>query len=354
MRKPITNFLIGFAFTVFITKLIFSGTLLVMDSARLIAGAGGWIFQAMGTGMSDNIVELPGQRSMIASVAAGIASVPMFLMLYGITKGKYNYTINTIKLAFKDLPGAFDGFRIVQISDIHAGSFDSVEQVKKGVEMVNAENPDLILFTGDLVNSHKDEIDPYLDTFRELKARYGMYSVTGNHDYYGTYRTNKGRERDLYWKDFYNKHKYMGFDILNDTHRRIEKEGKHITVVGIENWGAGPFPKIGNLENALEDVDPSDFTILMSHDPTHWDHHTLEHEKHIHLTLAGHTHGMQFGIDLPNFKWSPAKYRYEKWAGLFEEAGQYLYVNRGFGFLGFPGRVGVWPEITVIELIKKA
>ncbi|MEN0047965.1 MAG: metallophosphoesterase, partial [Bacteroidota bacterium] len=269
-------------------------------------------------------------------------------MLYGITKGKYRYTVNKVKLNFPDLPKAFDGFKIVQISDIHSGSFDDVDKVAEGVAMVNEQAADLLLFTGDLVNSDKDEINPYIDIFKKLEAKEGKYAVLGNHDYYGAPKNDS--ELDAYWKDFFSKYEQMGFRLMNNENTRIERDGEQIRLLGVENWGAPPFPQIGDLDKALNNVQEDEFCVLMSHDPTHWEHRVLPNKKKIHLTLSGHTHGMQFGINLPGLKWSPVQYRYKRWIGLYEEAKQYLYINRGFGFLAFPGRVGMWPEITVIEL----
>jgi predicted MPP superfamily phosphohydrolase len=350
-RSTSANLHIGIVFTAIISKSVFVALLLLQDGGRFIYGAVDYFASIIKSSPSeDSTNHIPSRRDFLTLAAAGIASIPLVTMLYGITKGKYKYTVNKVKLAFKDLPDAFHGFRIVQISDIHSGSFDDIEQVKKGVEMVNQQNADVLMFTGDMVNSSKDEINPFIKVFKEMNARYGKFSVLGNHDYYGTYRIDE-KDKKAYWDDFFEKFKEMGLDLLNNENRTIEKEGQKIKVIGVENWGAGRwFPKEGDLEKALVDVDDLDFSILLSHDPTHWDHHVLPNKKHIHLTLSGHTHGFQFGIKIPGFQWSPAQYRYPRWNGLYEEKGQYLYVNRGFGFLGFPGRVGMWPEITVIEL----
>src|SRR5690606_12098197 len=233
---------------------------------------------------------------------------------------------------------------------IHAGSFDSIADVQRGADMINELEPDLILFTGDLVNSKKDEIDPYMDVFKGLKAKIGKFAVLGNHDYYGLYDVAPQDEKQ-YWTDFYKKYEDMGFELLNNRSKKIELGGESIRLVGVENWGAGRFfPKFGDLDKALAEVKEEEFCILMSHDPTHWENKVIPHAKKIDLTLSGHTHGMQFGVNIPGFKWSPIQYRYKHWLGLYSEADQHLYVNRGFGFLGFPGRVGMWPEISLFEL----
>lgn len=342
------NLVIGSIFIIFITKLLFGGMLFIYDISRYFIGLIQWISDMF------SIVEIkdgfiPKRRKLVTGLIGGITVFPFLGMLYGITKGKYRYEVNKLTLHFKDLPKAFDGFKIVQISDIHSGSYDSYEQVMKGIHMVNELDPDLLVFTGDLVNSDKDEIDPYISAFEKLKSKNGKFSITGNHDYYG----NRGQDvvgKELYWTDFLNKHKLMGFDILNNENRVIRKGNDAIRLVGVENWGLGPFPKHGDLDKALIDVSNDEFTVLLSHDPTHWDVFTKKHKNHIHLTLSGHTHGMQFGINALGIKWSPIKYRYKKWAGLYTENDRHLFINKGFGFLGLPGRLGMWPEITEIEL----
>jgi predicted MPP superfamily phosphohydrolase len=352
VRPLSTNLLLGFGFAVFIGKILFSGLLMTQDIGRLILG-GVNSFSTI-TAELTGTHGIPTRLRIITLLSAGLAAIPFFSMLYGMTVGKYRYAVDTIKLSFPDLPHSFDGFKIIQISDIHSGTFDSVEQVRKGIDLIMQQKADMILFTGDLVNSNKNEIDPYINTFAHLSAPYGMYSVMGNHDYYGMYRIPKEdhASKSAYLADFNNKHKQMGFDIMNNTSKIISKGNDTIRLVGVENWGAGPFPKKGDLSKALDGVSDSEFSILMSHDPTHWNHHILKHSKKIHLTLAGHTHGMQFGINFLGIKWSPVKYRYSRWIGLYEELDQYLYVNRGFGFLAWPGRVGMRPEISLIELEK--
>jgi hypothetical protein len=350
VRNATINFWLGVVMTSFITKLVYSVFLLVHDGGRLMIGASNYLSSLFTGETKSNYI--PERRQFLNNLSIAIAAIPFASLLYGMTKGKYNYTVKKIKLTFKDLPKAFDSFKIVQISDIHSGSFDDIDEVVRGIDMINEQKPDLFLFTGDLINSEKDEIDPYMHLFEKIKATHGKYAVLGNHDYYGFYRSGEDRSGH-YWNDFMSKFNRMGIKLLNNEHTRISIEEDKIVLVGVENWGAGRyFPKHGDLEAALKGVSKNDFTILMSHDPTHWDHHVLPNEKNIHLTLSGHTHGMQFGIDIPGFKWSPVKYRYPRWSGLYTEQDQHLYVNKGFGFLAFPGRVGMWPEITVIELRK--
>ncbi len=351
VRDNETNFAIGIFFTFFITKLVFSSGMILHDGGRMLAG----IYNFVSSRLSENNEFpqiLPSRRKFITTMTAFVSAVPFFTLLYGITRGKYKFDLTSTPLAFNDLPKNFNGFKIVQISDIHAGSLDSQEEVEKAVDLINEQNPDLILFTGDLINSQKEEVDPYLKIFGKLKAKHGKFAVLGNHDYYGLWELEES-EHAGYMSDFFRRYDEMGFKLLNNDNETIKIGDETIKIVGVENWGAGRwFPKKGDLDAALKGVEGADFTVLISHDPTHWDKKVKDHHKHVHLTLSGHTHGMQFGINMPGFKWSPVQYRYKHWMGLYEEKGQYLYVNRGFGFLGFPGRVGMWPEISCFELIS--
>lgn len=348
LRTATNNFYIGILFSAFVFKLLICGMMLTQDGVRFIAGIGSYI-TGLFTGNQPETF-FPERRKMIATTAILVSSVPFLSMLYGITKGKYRYTVSRLSLAFSNLPKNFDGLKVVQISDIHSGSFDSVSEVEKGIKMINDLKPDLILFTGDLVNSLKDEINPYVASFEKLKATHGKYAILGNHDYYGLNGVAE-ENKDSYWADFMNKYVLMGFKLLKNEHTKIIIGDQEISLVGVENWGAGRFfQKYGDIDKSIAGMKSDDFAIMMSHDPTHWSQHIVPHKYNFPLTLSGHTHGMQFGIDVPGFKWSPVKYRYAHWSGLYEDKGQYLYVNKGFGFLGFPGRVGMWPEITLIEL----
>lgn len=348
VASPSHNFMIGFTFTLLVSKFVFVLLLVFQDVGRMLLGTGQGIAGFINENWRGEKM-IPGRRRVLSATAAGIAAIPFASMLYGISVGKYKYTVERLALRFKDLPKAFKGLKVVQISDAHAGSWDNVESVAKGIQKINDLAPDIIVFTGDLVNENKNEIDPYIHLFKSLKAPMGKYAVLGNHDYYGSPRDKA--DKPAYWQDFYNKYKAMGFDLIMNENRTISKDGDSIKLIGVENWGAGKwFPKKGDLDRACQGCTDEEFSILLSHDPTHFDEHVINHRKKVHLTLSGHTHGMQFGINLPNFKWSPVQYRYKKWMGLYEEKGQKLYVNRGFGFLGFPGRVGMWPEITMITL----
>lgn len=294
----------------------------------------------------------PPRSPWVSELAILVAAVPFFSLIYGITGGRHRYKVHRLTLKFEDLPEAFDGFTLTQLSDIHAGSFTSKKGVEKGIKMVNAQKSDLILFTGDLVNNRASEMDPWIPFFAKLQASFGKYSVLGNHDYgdYVQWESKAAQAENLI--RLKNVHPQIGFKLLLNESTIIEKDGQSIVLIGVENWGKGGFHKYGSLTEAAEHVPDDKFKILLSHDPSHWEAQTLEHLKHINLTLAGHTHGMQFGIELFGFQWSPVKYVYPQWAGIYKQGDKYLYVNRGFGFLGFKGRLGIWPEITVITLKK--
>lgn len=344
----IPNLFIGFFFSFFVFKLILILFFLFEDIFRfltLIYLGLKHLFTKDG-----HKVAIPGRRKFIRQTGLTIAAIPFASMLYGITKGKYNFKINKIKLEFKNLPKSFHGFKIVQISDIHSGSFDSREAIIKGINLVNQQNPDVILFTGDLVNNDSKEIIPFLSDFKKLKSKNGVFSVLGNHDY-GDYKKWGSEQAKIdNMNRLYEFQSEMNFKLLNNQNSIISKNGESIGIVGVENWGNKPFPQRGDLDKAIKGLDNIPFKILMSHDPTHWTKKVIPHKSHFDLTLAGHTHGMQFGIEIPGFKWSPIEYVYPEWADLYQKSGELLYVNRGFGFLGFPGRAGIMPEITVIEL----
>lgn len=293
------------------------------------------------------------RNPLISQVGIILSVVPLVSFVYGMVKGKYKYTVHRHTLYFEDLPEVFDGFTITQISDIHAGSFDDAEAVRHGIDLINAQRSDLFVFTGDLVNNEAKEIEPWIDHFRQITARDGKYSILGNHDYGDYIAWNSPGDKVANLDKLKAYHREIGFRLLLDEHVVIHRNGKSITLLGVENWGEG-FGKRGDLNKALMGTSAHDFKILLSHDPSHWNAEVKNHPSKVHLTLSGHTHGMQFGIEKFGIKWSPVKYRYRHWAGLLQDNARYLYINRGFGFLGFSGRVGIWPEITVIELKQKA
>ncbi|MDG1041551.1 MAG: metallophosphoesterase [Flavobacteriaceae bacterium] len=302
---------------------------------------------------SENSTLFSSRRKFIGQLALGIAAIPFISILYGITKGKYNFKVVKYTLHFDDLPAAFDGYQISQISDIHSGSFDNKEKIEYAVDLVNKQASDVIMFTGDLVNSASKEMRPWKSTFSKLKAPDGVFSILGNHDYGDYSRWPSEEAKAENFQELLDIQKEMGFDLLRNESRFIEKEDARLAIIGVENWGKG-FKQKGDLALASSKVDTNDFKILLSHDPSHWQYEVVKDPNQYHLTLSGHTHGMQFGIEIPGVvKWSPIKWRYKYWAGIYEKAGQYINVNRGFGFLAFPGRVGIWPEISVITLKKQ-
>ena len=301
-----------------------------------------------------NAPRIPSRRKFVSTLGWGLAAIPFASILYSIFKGKYNYKVWKYTLYFDNLPKAFDGYRITQISDIHCGSFDNYEKIRYGVDLINSQKSDVILFTGDLVNNLANEVHNWKSLFATLQAPDGVFSIMGNHDYgdYSSWETPEAKQQNL--EHLFQLQKQMGWQLLLNEHCYLERDGEKIALIGVENWGHGRFSKYGDLNKAMEGVNTEDFKILMSHDPTHWQEVVLPENKDVQLTLSGHTHGMQCGIEIPGWlKWSPSQYIYKYWGGMYEEGGKYLNVNRGFGYHAFPGRLGVWPEITVIELKTK-
>ncbi|MFI5451031.1 metallophosphoesterase [Pedobacter sp. UC225_61] len=286
-------------------------------------------------------------------VKAGLvaAAIPLSSLSWGIISGAYDYKVKRVKLILPNLPKAFDGIKLGQISDIHSGSFYNKTAVKGGVEMLLAEKPDLIFFTGDLVNNLTNEVREYQDIFSKVKAPLGVYSTLGNHDYGDYYfgkESSPAKVKNL--QDMIATHKLMGYDLLMNENRRLKVDGEEIGILGIENWGMGRFPKYGKMELAHKNTEDLPVKLLLSHDPSHWRGEVLEKYPDVDAMFSGHTHGMQFGVRLKEFQWSPVQYIYKEWAGLYREKEQQLYVNVGYGFLGYPGRVGILPEITIFEL----
>ncbi len=341
----------GLFLLMFLPKVVLFIIMFGEDVFRVFIGAYNYLTDNFFSGTSERC--LPSRRLFLSKVALGLAVLPFISLLHGIFKGKYNYKVLKYTLHFEDLPEAFDGFKLTQISDIHSGSFDSREEIEYAIDLINEQETDLILFTGDIVNTKASEMDPWIDTFKRIKnPEFGKYSVLGNHDY-GEYVTWPSKEeKEANFESIKGIHKKIDFKLLLNENKYIEKEGERLVLIGVENWGKR-FKKVGDLDLATKGVNSNDFKILMSHDPSHWEYEVKSHKEHYHLTLSGHTHGLQFGIEIPGFfKWSPVQYVYKQWAGIYKEAGQYINVNRGFGFHAYPGRVGIWPEITVIEVKK--
>ena len=286
-------------------------------------------------------------------VKAGMvaAAVPLSSLSFGIVSGAYDYQLRRQKLYLPNLPKAFDGMIIGQLSDIHSGSFYNPKAVLGGVEMLLKEKPDAVFFTGDLVNNVASEMKDYQDIFSKVQAPLGVFSVLGNHDY-GDYYYGRGpsKAKAINLADLKKTHRHMGWDLLLNENRRIKVDGEEMAILGIENWGAGRFAKYGRLDQAVQGTEDAPVKLLLSHDPSHWRAQVLPDYPQIDAMFSGHTHGMQFGIRTEHFQWSPAQYIYKEWAGLYQQDQQQLYVNVGYGFLGYPGRLGILPEITLFEL----
>jgi len=293
------------------------------------------------------------RSDFIVKTGMFVTAIPFFSLIYGMAGNAYRYQLRKLTLRLPSLPGSFEGFRILQISDIHAGSFMSRGPLERAVNMINEEKPDIVFFTGDLVNNIHDEAMPYMDILKGIKAENGVYSIFGNHDY-GDYHTwEKPEDKENNIQELKNIHNQLNWDLLWDEHRYIEKNGEKIGLIGVQNCSSHGFANYGSLGKATEGFNYCPVNILLSHDPSHWSKEVNKMYKKIDLTLSGHTHGMQFGVEIPGFKWSPVQYIYKEWAGMYREDNQYLYVNRGLGFIGYPGRVGILPEITIIELTRK-
>jgi uncharacterized protein len=336
-------------FILFIPKIIGAFFLLIDDLVRLVRW--GITFMPQNGHKGEPITRI----EFISRIGLLVAAIPMVSLIWGIIKGAYNYKVVKEKIIFPNLPESFNGLKIVQISDVHSGSFLSEKPLETAINLINLQKPDLVLFTGDLVNDRAEEAIQYQHIFSKIKAPMGVYTVLGNHDYgdYVQWETPEKKKQNL--DNLIQLHKNAGWDLLINENRILKKGTDEIAIIGVENWGANMrFPKYGKLKEAYEGTENTPFKILLSHDPSHWDKQIRTEFSSIDLTLSGHTHGMQFGIEIPGFKWSPSQYFYKQWAGLYKEANQYLYVNRGLGFLGYPGRVGIMPEITVLELFNKA
>ena len=339
----------GLLFVFSITKLFIIIPLLLDDIFRLIRLIYSFAFSG------DNFRPKSFERLIfLKKTAVILGAISFSTFLYGIFFGRFNFKKHYVKINIPRLSNLNKPIKIIQISDLHLGSFHSKKHMLEAVKIINSENPDLIFFTGDLVNTYSTEANSFIPILKKLKSKYGMFSVLGNHDYgeYGGFDKNT-EDGLLKWNDNFIKmkkiHKEIGFKLLLNEHEKIKINNRQINIVGVENWGKGRFSKYGDIDKACEGINNNYLSILLSHDPTHWD--VVKNSRHIiDLQMSGHTHGMQFGIEIPGFRWSPAKWRYKNWAGLYKNKNSYLYVNRGLGHLGYPGRVGIMPEITICEL----
>jgi len=346
---PFHEWMLSLFLTFFVTKIFFVVILFLGDLGRFFVGIYNTISKTRGqAGQS----YFPERRKFISEIAILVAAFPFTGFFYAMFRGKYDFKVHRQTLYYDDLPDAFDGFTITQLSDIHSGSFDNVDAMQRGIDLAQSQKSDLFVFTGDLVNNAAWEIEQYIGNFSQLRAPYGQFSILGNHDYGDYINWDSEEEKAANLDKLKQHHKDLGYRLLLDENVVIEKDGQQLSLIGVQNWGKG-FKKVGDLDKALKGIDQKAFKILLSHDPTHWEEKVRYNPANIHLTLSGHTHGAQFGVEIPGFRWSPVQYRYLDWAGLVNEKNRYLYVNRGFGFLAFSGRLGIWPEITVITLKKK-
>ena len=333
-------------FIIYISKILVVSVLFIDDLRRVALVA---YNHFSGSGSYD-----AGRSRFLAQMSLFLGGIPFVSLLYGMIRNPYRYTVFKETVRVKNLPKALEGLRIVQISDIHSGSFLLKEPVENAIKIINEQKPDLAFFTGDLVNSVATEVEPFIDIFSGIRAKHGVFSVLGNHDYgdYHQWESPEHKEQNL--ENLKNAHSRMGWDLLLNENRMVEINGEKVAVLGVENYSAHPrFPKYGDLQKAYEGSEEAPLKLLLSHDPTHWTDQVTKDYSDISLTFSGHTHGMQFGVEIPGWiKWSPIKYVYKQWAGLYQDGHQYLYVNRGLGYLGYPGRVGILPEVTVVELKK--
>lgn len=350
--KTTRTFVIAFIAIPYFSKIFAALFLLIDEVRRLIQWVVSYFVPSAAT-ISPETGEHVIPRSEFLATTAVVAGVGLMgTFAFGILSGAHDYRIRRVRVPLKNLPKAFDGMKIGQLSDIHSGSFFNKTAVKGGVEMLMKEKPDLVLFTGDLVNDRASEVQDYINIFDKVKAPLGVHSTLGNHDYgdYFAWASEEAKNRNL--ADLKRAHQLLGWKLMLDENRSIKVDNEEIGLIGIQNWGTGNFAKYGDLAKAYKGSEDFPVKILLSHDPSHWRAQVLPQFKDIDIALAGHTHGMQFGVEIGKLRWSPVQYRYKEWAGLYQEDDQYLYVNRGFGYLGYPGRVGILPEITILELVK--
>lgn len=344
LSAKVRNLMVASVFIIYISKIMGAAFLLIGDIINIIKN-----FSLKATGNAEPGSPIIGRGEFLAKGAMAVGGAHLGIMAYGIISGAHDYRVKKVPLYLKNLPKSFEGMTIAQLSDIHSGSFYNKTAVQGGVDMLLAQKPDVVFFTGDLVNNEAKELNDYFDVFKKVKAPLGVYSTLGNHDYgdYIPWDSEEKKVKNL--ETLIAGHKQMGWDILMDENRSIKLGGEQLGIVGIQNWGMGGFKKKGDLKKALVGTEEYTNKLLLSHDPSHWRSQVLG-KTDIDAAFAGHTHGMQYGIEIGGFQWSPVQFRYKEWAGLYKENDQQLYVNRGFGFLGYPGRVGILPEITVFEL----
>lgn len=351
--KFVKVYVLAIVVLLFISKLIGLVFILLDDILRLFRWVGSYLIKPAVTAGTDTAVNphAISRLKFLNYIALGMAALPFSSFIYGMIKGAFDYKVHKIKVVLPNLPADFNGLKIVQISDIHSGSFISTTHLEEAIKIVLQQNADILFFTGDLVNNKAEETIPFIDILSKVKAPMGVYSTLGNHDYgdYITWDSPEEKAKNL--QDLKNIHAQLGWKLMMNEHVALKRGDVEIALIGVENWGGNfNFPKYGDLKKAHAGTEKYPVKLLLSHDPSHWNKQVKEEYKDIDITFSGHTHGFQFGIEVPGFKWSPSQYAYKQWAGLYSEGDQHIYVNRGLGFLGYPGRVGILPEITVMEL----
>lgn len=347
--KFIRVYIIGFALIVGVSKLMGSVFLAIDDIIRLFRWIASYFITA--TDVSGGEAHRISRLMFLNKIALGMAVIPFAGFIYGMARGAFNYTVHTVKVVLPNLPSEFHGLKIIQISDIHSGSFVATQHLEEAVKMINAQGADVVFFTGDLVNDRAEEMDMHMEALGKIDAPMGVFSILGNHDYgdYVKWDSKEAKKKNL--QDLVEVHSQLGWKLLINEHVPLKRGDSEIAIIGIENWGANlNFPKYGDMKKAHAGTEKYPVKLLLSHDPSHWSMQVREEYKDVDITFSGHTHGFQFGIEIPGFKWSPSQYVYKQWAGLYKHGDQHLYVNRGLGFIGYPGRLGISPEITVMEL----
>lgn len=346
-NKNLVVFIRTFLIILYLSKFLVAGVLLIDDLRRGLTVVYDWVAGP------EKPVDLSRSR-FLTQLGLVLGGLPLVSLTYGMLRNPYRYRVHRQEMRISGLSKALAGLRIVQISDIHSGSFTQKEPVRKAIDLINGENPDLVFFTGDLVNNVATEAEPYIDVFENIKATHGVYSILGNHDYGDYVQWPNAQAKRQNREHLLGIHRRLGWDLLLNENRILTINGEKVGVIGVENYSAHPrFSKYGDLAAAYRGVEDTSLKLLLSHDPSHWEDQVVTQYPEIAATFSGHTHGMQFGIEIPGWiKWSPIQYVYKQWAGLYSRGRQYLYVNRGFGFLGYPGRVGILPEITVVTLVE--
>ncbi len=348
LGASLLSYIRGYLFIMYFSKLIITVPLLIDDFRRFV------FFVANFFRNTSKDQYMPERSAFFSKMGLILGGIPAFLLTYGILRNPFRFQLKTETIPVPNLPPELEGLKIVQISDLHSGTFNSAKPFEEAIQLVNNQNPDIVVFTGDLVNEVAKEATPFIRDFSKIKSKYGKFSILGNHDYGDYYGWDSKESERENFNLLLNQHKRLGWKLLRDESQQLNIKGFKINILGVENISAlAKFPKYGNLKKTWESAPKGDYNILLSHDPTHWDMEVLSSFPDINLTLSGHTHGFQFGIEVPGYiKWSPSKWIYKQWAGLYKVKNQYLYVNRGLGCLGYPGRVGILPEVTALKLTR--